>query len=481
MSLLISTNSVLRSWATVPRRLHEMKGYHSVRVARAPGAAFAISSVRLRKHVSLATNKLSEVVQLRAFLPCCFAAYVVVRLLVIVALPIVPSSDSAWYVAMAKQLAAGNGYWQDGHPTAYWPVGYPAFLAIIFSATGPNLWVARLMNLALSCGIFVLTYCTAMLVLKNAVAARLAVLLLTIYPNQIGHTGVLGAEMLGTLLLLLGTVAAIGPMTPLRSTLSGAVFGLGTLVRAQFLLIPAIILWVSWRASGGSKAALLRTIAAGALMGATLLCVVLPWSARNYLVFHHVVLISTNGGMTFLTGNNPQARGDYTPDSPLVTSVRAQGGGEVAIDQRAYGAGMDWIREHPLRFAILVPMKIWRLWAPDGESEWGFQAGFASYDDHVLAFRMIRVANQAYYFLMLVAAAVGMWRLLRADNAPSVWAQIGTLLILYTTMISVVFSGQSRFHFPVMPWVFICAAWFLTGLFQRESQRPERAQLVQPA
>jgi hypothetical protein len=35
----------------------------------------------------------------------------------------------------------------------------------------------------------------------------------------------------------------------------------------------------------------------------------------------------------------------------------------------------------------------------------------------------------------------------------------GYALIADFTAISIVFSGQSRFHFPLMPWVAMYAAW----------------------
>jgi hypothetical protein len=50
-----------------------------------------------------------------------------------------------------------------------------------------------------------------------------------------------------------------------------------------------------------------------------MMVVVLPWSYRNDTVFHHFVLISTNGGQTFLGGNaDPWTPGRVAADNPLV-------------------------------------------------------------------------------------------------------------------------------------------------------------------
>jgi hypothetical protein len=138
---------------------------------------------------------------------------------------------------------------------------------------------------------------------------------------------------------------------------------------------------------------------------------------------------------------------------------------EVEIDRKAKAAALAWIVAHPVQELALVPMKIWRLWAPDGEGEWGFQAGYADYDGHVLLFRILRVLNQIYY-VALIMLFVGSLLLLLKENSPwHSWTYVGLAVILHTTLISMVFSGQSRYHFPAMPWVIAYAAWFASVKF----------------
>ena len=45
---------------------------------------------------------------------------------------IYPVSDCQFYFQSAIDLARGNGYLRNGALTAFWPVGYPAFLAELF-------------------------------------------------------------------------------------------------------------------------------------------------------------------------------------------------------------------------------------------------------------------------------------------------------------------------------------------------------------
>lgn len=418
------------------------------------------------------TENLRRPISDRTFVLWCFAAYCLIRVVTLLAVPVVPTSDAAWYVARAIGIAAGEGYHEGPWRTAYWPVGFPAYLGAIFFVFGPHAIAAKIMNLVLSCGIFLLTYRLALHVIKEPLAARLALVLLTFYPNQIAYTGVLFSEMLITFVLLLGIVISIEAETYWRGFVSGLVFGFGTLVKAQMLIVPVII-WVAyiWVARQRLRA-LSRVTAMGAALALGVACIVLPWTVRNYSVFHQVILVSTNGGRTFLSGNNPEARGDYTPNSPLMAAVRFSVADQVAANERAYALGLAWIRDNPIRFLELIPMKIWRLWAPDGEGEWWYQRGFAGYDQHVFAFRTLRIFNQVYYIGLLALATNAVWQLFRDRKLQSPWAFLGVWLAGYVTIISCIFSGQSRFHFPIMPWVVIYAGWALALVMGLHDKRP---------
>src|SRR3990167_3428778 len=81
------------------------------------------------------------------FTPVCFLAFIGVRLALIVFVPVEPGSDALWYFNRASTLAEQGSYSENGLPTAFWPVGYPAFLALLFTFTGTHLAVAQFANL----------------------------------------------------------------------------------------------------------------------------------------------------------------------------------------------------------------------------------------------------------------------------------------------------------------------------------------------
>jgi len=233
------------------------------------------------------------------------------------------------------------------------------------------------------------------------------------------------------------------------------------LTKAQTLFIPALLVG-AWWVVARQRGRLFSYVARVAIPYAGMAVVILPWTVRNYMAFNDFVFISTNGRATLLTGNNPSASGGYNEKDALVKQVPHDVAGQVANDRLAGALAIRWIRDNPVAFAALVPRKIWRLWAPDGEAEWSYEAGFKGYDNYSWLFRILRDFNQAYYIFLLVFFALSAVCFLRRWDALSPYAVTGFVLAAYFTLISVVFSGQSRFHFPLMPWVAMYTAWTIT-------------------
>ena len=141
--------------------------------------------------------------------------------------------------------------------------------------------------------------------------------------------------------------------------------------------------------------------------------------------------------------------------------IRPKLGKEVETDRALRHSALEWIKEHPSAAIRLIPLKIWHLWAPDGEGEWSFQSGYSRYDDFEWIFRTLRVLNQLFYIAIVILFFITTIKLAQrsSEESPLVW--LSPILVLYTTLISVVFSGQSRFHFPAIPWMIMFASWLM--------------------
>ena len=82
---------------------------------------------------------------------------------------------------------------------------------------------------------------------------------------------------------------------------TGLLTGVAVLVRpAMLFFLPLAAIWFVWTRR--------PMLAAVFLVGAGL--VIAPWTARNYAHYGRFVLVASEGGVTFWTGNHPRARGE---------------------------------------------------------------------------------------------------------------------------------------------------------------------------
>ena len=213
--------------------------------------------------------------------------------------------------------------------------GYPAFLAVIYSAFGRTRIAVTLMQ----AGIDLITCVLAALIAgriapaaKKTLAATIALWLAALCPFTASYTAAIVTEILAafftTLALLTlvwiftepALVAARGRALDAlnhppdrQETLArrlaaafaaaGFITGLGTLVRPEAPLVlaaAAVVICIRWRrVADWPKLAL-----AGAWMAAGLLAALAPWAARN---------ARTLGRIEFLAPRYAQAAGDYMP------------------------------------------------------------------------------------------------------------------------------------------------------------------------
>ncbi|EIZ79178.1 glycosyl transferase family protein [Novosphingobium sp. Rr 2-17] len=413
----------------------------------------------------------------RSVLLAIWALYFALRVLVLL-IDVAPTSDAQWYVLRAASLASGHGYLDNaGAPTAFWPPGWPIALSLAFAQFGASQVTLGLFNLAFSLLIGATTLALGRRLFGSEGAARATLLLLAVYPNAIGYIPLGLTEVFYTALLLAGCWVIVARTSRWHLVTAGLLFGFATLVKAQTLVIVPLLFAIDWLRVGNMWQRLPRLVVDGLIVMAIAGLAVLPWSVRNQAQLGHWVTVSTNGGYTLLTGNHDTATGDYTPDAPVVKGLMARPGmDEVARDAEARRLGLEWIKAHPDRFLKLIPKKLIRLWLPDGEAEWAYQGGAPSYPRFEIAYRAVRVLNQGYYVLLMLAFAAAFPAMIvrrRRDGQRWIgWWLLPYGVALYPTLICVVFSGQSRFHYPVMPFVCMAAGWLVIAALGRLSERP---------
>jgi 4-amino-4-deoxy-L-arabinose transferase-like glycosyltransferase len=425
----------------------------------------------------------------RGGLAALWAIYMLPRLAVCL-LDVAPTSDAQWYYARATGLAAGHGYLSiHGQPTAYWPPGWPMALGLVFALVGPGLAGVKALNLLACVLIGWLVLDLGRRLFDREAAGRLGLLLLALYPNAIFYVPLALTEVFYTALLLLGCWLLLPRKSWLWLAAAGLVFGLASLVKAQTMLCAPLVLSIDllrrqeswnavWQRLPGTLARLVLVLCCAA-------CVVAPWSLRNARMLGAPVAISTNGGITLLTGNCDTCNGGFSGHDKTVDALNARGLDEVAYDIEARRLGMAWIMAHPMRFLALMPVKLLKLWVPDGEAVWAYETGWSAYADHAALLHAMRAFNQLWYWSLLGGAAwafVLARRQARAQRANWLdWWLLPYAMTAYVSAIVMVFSGQTRFHYPAMPLLCLACGWLIDQWLSHRRPGPAPAFLAEPS
>jgi hypothetical protein len=418
-----------------------------------------------------------------AFVPACLLLAAALRLGLVFAVDNRPVADAEWYYARATELAEGRGYAQprlvgtaDGAewvrtPTAYWPVGYPAFLGGVFALFGASPLVGKLANVAIGLAVLLLMHWLARTLSGSERVARVTLAALALHPNQIAYSALLYAEPLFLLLILAGIAAlmkARGPATWGWACLAGGVFGAASLVKPQALLVPACLVgWVLARDWLGNRPARPRfgpTMTLALVVHAGLALAIAPWVARNHRLFDRHV-ISNNGGWNLLLGNHSNASGRYMDE--LGTSfpdIPDPPQNEALSDIAAGDAAFRFMREHPIEAVALLLRKLAHLYIKDVEGFYWIGEGLA--EKRMATERAVfaaKVVAQTYYGIVLVLFVTWMFSMFAHRKWLGTFQafpeqSLGLLLITYFTLVYLPFFGESRFHFPAVPWMIFYAA-----------------------
>ena len=365
-------------------------------------------------------------------------------------------SDSVWYDAAAAHLAASGVYGPD-QPSAWFPPGYPFFLAVIYKLFGYWQIAGKLGNVLLGTGTALLAYLLASKLIDQK-AALLAGVLVAVWPNLVFHTGILSSDLLAAFGFLLSLwLATRGGWVSVL--LLGLVVGWTVLARPVSLILLPVIGAMWWP----QRVRLLAPVVAIAvvLIGA--------WTVRNYLAFGEVIPIATNGGYNFWQVNQPYADGTDTywafvpMDDPEYQVMRH--GDEFTKNREGYRYGLEFLRTHPDRFLTLIPDKIFWLWHSDTS---GFYEGAlyppmqgpSAVQSWIGAHERLTESFTFRWYELFGGLAVVGAVLALASRRRELWPLL--LLPVLLTGFHLFFHAKDRFHLPIDPFIALMAGYALT-------------------
>ncbi len=278
------------------------------------------------------------------------------RLYVAIAWSREPVWDGHYYHFGATRIAEGLGYSEDvivgGQAVwkawCHYPVGYSAFLGLLYVVFGRGLLVAPIANAAIGALQIAVGHRLGRCFLSTN-RARVAAALIALHPGLIAYSAVVMNELLTALLLSSAALLIYSRRNQLRgSAYGGIVLGLATLVRPSVLLAAPL----SALLHGGKR---LRAVLLAGVCLAVTFAVVMPWTIRNCSRMDGCAFVSTNGGWNLAIG--------ALTTSGRFRTLKAQDGcpivtGQVQQDRCWAKVGREAILKDPKRWVSLMPKKL---------------------------------------------------------------------------------------------------------------------------
>jgi len=407
-----------------------------------------------------------------------------------------PINDGGDYLRLGSEIAhigdyssADRGAGGSHGPSAYFPPGYPYFIAAVDlldghrTPRGAAIQPVRLAQALLGTLTVGLIGLVALELFGSAVAL-IALTIAAIYPGMIELSGVVIAENLLVVLAL----AALWMVLRARRSGSrrrlawvagaGALTGLGTLTHVNgALLLPVLMLGV-W---GGPPRFSRAGLAVPALLVATTVIVIAPWTIRNAVVLHHFIPVSDETGITLVGTYNPASAANHQVpykwrlyrgipgDRRLVREAPHLS--EPALDSRLTSQALSYIGNHPLApFAVAFHNTL-RLFELEGSFAWHASAAAMGLDPGTARIGVIS------FWLLCVLALIGAFARAARGAARWIWL-IPLLLALSVVLVNV---ETPRFRAPVDPFFVLLAACGVAALAGLRGGSPVRRGLESAA
>jgi hypothetical protein len=368
--------------------------------------------------------------------------------------------DEREYLSLAESLASGGGFTYTEAPEsgtgqrfARAP-GYPAFLSLLRLRASNRSDAAPVTVKVVQSALGAVVVIMIALLAGRAAgpdAAVVAAMLSAVYPPLVWLSAYVLSESLymplalGCVLLLDEAArrvdAARNPRAGSALTLmAGVIAGLAILVRpAMLLFLPLAAIWLVRR----------KQLTLALALPVTALLIVAPWTLRNLHQYGRFVLVASEGGVTFWTGNHPLARGEgdlaANPEIKRTeVDFRAAHPGLTAeaLEPLYYREALNQIAARPAWWMGLLARKAFYTVVPVGPS----------YTLHSTRYLLTTVVP---YALLLPFAVAGFLIISRQGRPPVPLYLLGAS----TVLTCLIFFPQERFRLPVIdPLVVVGAA-----------------------
>lgn len=368
---------------------------------------------------------------------------------------------------IAHSIAIGHGFGSpfrvDTGPTAWMTPVYPLLLAGIFRVFGEYTFAAfiaaALVNILATTLACVPIYYAGKRITGLGVGAG-AAWLWAIFPNgfqipaesmwDASITALLAATILW-LTLKLSDSSRVGTWI-----VCGFLWGLALMTNAALAsLLPLLLVWLAYELHKQGAAWIRKPLLAGII--AVVCCV--PWTIRNYEVFHTFVPLRSILGLQLWVGNNPDAHdrwlGTQHPIHDADERTKYVEMGEIAYMHEKRDAAIRYMSTHPAREAHLIWHRFLAVWSGGTpEPVRDFLRVPSKWFRFVLAFNIF----------VAIGTLAGIVELIRTRHQYWFPLAIFPVVFPFAYYLTVV---EPRYRLPIDPVVILLTAIAIAGIFKR--------------
>ena len=372
--------------------------------------------------------------------------------------------DEQEYLSLARSLAAGHGFVYDevlksGSFTPFGRApGSPGFLALIGAGDAVATEVPARVKIAQSVvgGFGVVMAGLVALRLGGRQASLAAAAIAATYPPLVWTSAYVFSEALFWPIGL--AVAWLFDRACERRPSLWPFAACGLVVGGAVLIRPALLLFLPL---AGLCLLAKHRFASVAALALGVFVVLGPWTLRNHREHGRWMIVASDGGVTFWTGNHPLATGEGDMAANLVLKLdnerlRSEHPGltEEEMEPIYYREAWSWIRTHPWRWIGLEFKKLFYLVVPIGPS-------------YTLHSTRYYVVTWVSYATVLGLALAGLWKLgPRVARVPGLWMLAGSAVL-----VCLVFFPQDRFRIPIIdPVLAIVAGAGIAAFYARDGR-----------
>ena len=371
---------------------------------------------------------------------------------------------------IAHSLATGQGFASpfrvNTGATAWMPPVYPLLLAAIFRIFGlytfNSFLAAALLNIFCTSLTCVPLFFAGKRIAGLGVAAT-AAWLWAIFPNAIlipvesMWDASLSALLVAT--IFWATIALSESQRVRDWATCGLLWGVTLLTNATLIaLLPLLFAWLAFRAHQTNRK-WLNNLAIS--VGIVLLCCI-PWTIRNYKIFHTFVPLRSGLGLQLWLGNNDNtrdiSRAEHHPIYDAAERAQYVQMGEVAYMHQKQSEAVHYMLSHPARETHLVTRRIISFWSGGTPTPLkDFLNVDSTWFRFVLLFNLLAAFGTLLGIIFLILHRSPFW-------FP---AAIFPLVFPWAYYLSLVLP---RYRLPIDPVVLLLAAIALETLFRAKNR-----------